>query len=232
MHARVAEGRQHVDAGARFARHRHEGAYAAVVLGGAYDEAGERGRWHVGAGDVVIHDMFDAHCDRFDGACEILNLHLPAASVPAFAFGRVRDADAVARVAERDTAEAASLLLATMSEAPTPRGDWADELVADMWRAPSLHLGDWARQRRISGEHVSRAFAREWGVTPARFRLAVRARRAWRAIVSGREPLSAVAVTYGFADQAHMTRAVHAVTGRTPGYWRSNPFKTEAQTRH
>lgn len=90
MHAQVTEGRQHVEAGAHFAHHRHEGAYAAIVLSGGYDEAGERGRWHVRAGDVVIHDMFDAHCDRFRGACEILNLHLPAAAVPSFAFGHVK----------------------------------------------------------------------------------------------------------------------------------------------
>ena len=74
-------------------------------------------------------------------------------------------------------------------------------------------------------------FGRFWSVTPARFRAEVRARKAWRAIAFGDAPLAEVAADGGFADQAHLTRAIRALTGRTPGAWRlSNPFKTEAIT--
>jgi transcriptional regulator GlxA family with amidase domain len=40
-------------------------------------------------------------------------------------------------------------------------------------------------------------------------------------------PLARIAAEAGFADQAHMTRALGALTGRCPGHWRrSNKFKT------
>ncbi|MDC0716159.1 helix-turn-helix domain-containing protein [Nannocystis bainbridge] len=41
-----------------------------------------------------------------------------------------------------------------------------------------------------------------------------------RRVVEGDEPLATIAATAGFADQAHMTRDIRALTGRTPGEWR------------
>ena len=42
-------------------RHRHEASYAALVISGGYEEAGDRGRQRARAGDVVIHGAFEAH---------------------------------------------------------------------------------------------------------------------------------------------------------------------------
>jgi len=226
--AQIIEGLQHVGGHARHPRHRHAMPYAAIVLRGGYEEAGERGRHRMREGDVLLHDAFDAHCDRFDDqACEILNLHLPPDYVPPLAFAHVRDLDGVVRRAKRDTREAVSFLLSALEPAAARPNDWPDELVATLWADPHLRLGAWASAHRLSRESVSRTFARIWAVTPARFRADVRARKAWRSIVSSKLPLAALAAEAGFADQAHFTREILAVTGRTPGTWRrSNPFKT------
>jgi hypothetical protein len=65
-------------------RHSHEEAYAAMVLSGSYEEAGDQGRFQAEAGDVVLHDSFEAHLDRFPpSGAVILNVRLAAG--PSFA---------------------------------------------------------------------------------------------------------------------------------------------------
>jgi len=81
-------------------------------------------------------------------------------------------------------------------------------------------LETWARLHRLSPETISRGFKRVFGVAPRRFRAEVRAQRALHAVLKGRESLSQVAIAEGFSDQSHMTRAVVALTGKTPRMWR------------
>jgi hypothetical protein len=58
-------------------RHSHDQAYAALVFSGRYEEAGDHGRLQVEAGDVILHQCFEAHLDRFSGsAVRVLNLPL------------------------------------------------------------------------------------------------------------------------------------------------------------
>ena len=51
--ASVIVGRERRPRGERLSRHRHAHGYAAVVLAGGYEEAGERARLRVRAGDVI-----------------------------------------------------------------------------------------------------------------------------------------------------------------------------------
>jgi hypothetical protein len=44
--------------------HAHEEAYAVLVLSSGYEEAGDRGRLQVKAGDIIFHGQFEAHLDR------------------------------------------------------------------------------------------------------------------------------------------------------------------------
>jgi hypothetical protein len=82
-------------------RHRHDRAYAALILGGGYEESGSLGRYRVRPGQVLLHRRFDAHLDRFmPGGAHILNLLLE--HEPVFGLGSVSDPDAIARGAERD----------------------------------------------------------------------------------------------------------------------------------
>jgi AraC-like DNA-binding protein len=77
---------------------------------------------------------------------------------------------------------------------------------------------------------LSRGFKKLFGVTPASFRMEARAGQAFALIADGDAPLAAIAAAAGFADQAHMSRVLLALTGSPPRAWRkSNPFKTEGR---
>ena len=212
-------------------RHRHQSPYLALVLSGGYEEAGDYGRHRVGPGDIVLHGRFTAHLDRFSRAgAEILNLALPENFEPTFPFARVADADEAARLAERDPAKAVALLLKVARPAAPQPLDWSDELASRLIHDPGLALGGWAREHRLADETVSRHFRQIYGVAPKAFRAEARSRMAWKAILRGGRPLADLAFALGFADQAHMSRAVRAITGRPPSGWRetkSTGFKTE-----
>lgn len=221
-------GRQRLAPGHAMPRHRHAGAYAAIILRGSYVEAGDEGRRRVGPGDVLVHRAFDAHLDRvgLEGA-EVLNLPLPDGErLPASL--RARDPDVLARAAEAEPALAAALLAEDNTAGPPVLSDWPDLLAAALRARPDLRLARWASELGLAPATVSRGFRLAFGTTPARYRAELRARRAWAALAST-EPLVSIAVECGFADQAHMTRAVKALTGAPPSAWRtrtSSPFKT------
>jgi AraC-like DNA-binding protein len=210
-------------------RHCHAESYAALVLSGAYEEAGDQGRFQVEAGNVILHDCFEAHLNRFRPAgARILNL--PLSPLHSFRPGvaRIRDIDLVIRTAELDKTEAAGLLHLMIEQGAPACADWPDELAAGLVQNPSLKLSFWARHKGLAPWTVSRGFAKVFGIPPEAFRARARARCAWRAIRMTREPLARIAAGQGFADQSHMTRSVAQVTGMTPQAWRAaaNGFKT------
>jgi len=217
--------RQQLCAGA-LPRHRHAEGYVALVLAGAYEEAGDRGRRRARPGDVIAHSPFEAHLNRTPRAGAVV-LNLPSVAGLS-AFGRVPDPDAVARAFERDPFSAVDALEAQFQPVAADLADWPD-LLAQALAGPRFALGDWARAMGLSPEHVSRGFRKVYGVSPQRFGGEARNRAAWKALTEGTAPLVEVALAHGFADQAHLTRSLRAFTGRTPGAWRaSSPFKTAA----
>jgi len=206
-------------------RHRHAHSYLALVLSGGYEEAGDRGGIRVRAGDVVMHGAYEAHLNRYDAdGAEVLNVALPQAFEPQTTVMRLRDPDAVVRVAERDPREAAAMVLSLMqpilSNSPGCSTNWPHQLAAALKSNPDLRLRDWARFHSLADETVSRGFQKVFGVSPSAFRAQLRARRAWRMVVGDPGSLCEIAARTGFCDQAHMTREVRAITGRTPGQWR------------
>ena len=213
-------------------RHVHDEPYAALVLSGGYEEAGDQGRFRVNAGNAIFHDAFEAHLDRFSkqGAM-VLNLRLAPAGCYATGLGRVADPDLVVRVAESDQDAAAGLLLSTAARWTPQLADWPDELAAILMECPSLRLSEWGEEKGIAPWTISRGFAQVFGVSPEAFRARVRARKAWKAVQGTVVPLAAIAAELGFADQAHMTRSVKELTGLAPQAWRSaaNRFKTEGR---
>jgi len=212
----------------RIERHRHGQAYAALVLAGGYQEAGEAGRRRLVPGDVAVHEMFSAHMNAVT-ACGAVVLNLPVEGLYG-GFGRVEDPDAVVRLTERDPAAAAALLCESLTPAAGQMLDWPDALARDLADDPDLRLGDWALARGLAPETLSRGFGRAFGVSPRRFRYEGRARRALRVVIGGAAPLAELALDAGFADQAHMSHAVADLTGAAPGFWRrwSSGDKTAA----
>jgi AraC-like DNA-binding protein len=225
--APTPSGHERRDSRAYIPRHRHRRAYAALVLAGSYEESGSRGRFRVSPGDVLLHDAFDDHLDRFDSSgARIFSLEIEACPADT-GIAHVRDADAVVRIAERDTSEAGALLLAEIRRKPPVHYDWPDILADELLRDPAWRLDEWARKLGLAPSSVSRGFRKVFGVTPAAFRLGARARNAFRMITANGESFAAVAATTGFADQAHMSRAIRVLTGAPPGSWRgSSSFKT------
>src|SRR5580658_7033487 len=109
-------GRQYRGAYTVLPRHRHQHSYLALVVSGGYEEAGDRGRRQVCAGDVVIHGGFEAHLNRYNKkGADVLNLPLPTLMEPAAPFMRAPDPDTAVRLAERDPQGALEFLLATMT---------------------------------------------------------------------------------------------------------------------
>jgi len=214
-------------------RHVHEKAYAALVLSGRYEEAGDHGRFRVEAGDVIFHEQFEGHLDRFsETGAVVLNLRQPAGCSCMPGMARVADPDWVARVAERSRQDAAELLFSAAIWKMTHPVDWPDELAAALLENPSLKLSVWGEKNGVAPWTVSRGFAVVFGVSPEAFRARARARQAWRLIRETPAPLAGIAAELGFADQSHMTRSIQRLTGMGPQAWRSaaNGFKTGSQT--
>jgi AraC-like DNA-binding protein len=202
----------------RIPRHRHHHPYVALTLSGSYQESGTLGSYQVRTGHVLLHRSFDAHLDRF-GLSGARILNLPLTTEPLFGLGSVSDPDTIARLAETDVTAAVHALGEQLRPQSVPPSDWPDLLARDVRDDSRLRLADWAAVHGLAPETLSRGFRKVFGVSPAHYRLEVRAQHALGLILGGLTRLAAVAGAAGFADQAHMTRAITALTGRPPGYW-------------
>lgn len=130
---------------------------------------------------------------------------------------------------------------AMLRPTPTPRAFWLDQeklevptfdnaeglvdrlvrrelLVRDEIVAGVVEGRPWA----ISPRSVQRHFLRAVGVTAKRLEQIERACRAVALLEAGRRPID-VALELGYADQAHLTRALRALMGRTPGQIAKRP---------
>ena len=207
-------------------RHRHLRAYATVVLAGSFDESGYNGRIRATAGDVLIHPALDCHGNQMVSAgVKLIRLDWRDASGIGGLY-HLDEVDEVARTAERDVTEAMHLLEGVLRTkclpSPRQRNDWPDLLLSDLARNASTEIGDWAEVNGLARETVSRGFAAAYGTSPSILRAELRARFAWLRITRGSECLSRIAADTGFADQAHMTRWIHRITGAPPAVWRRN----------
>jgi|SRR5580704_3132898 AraC-like DNA-binding protein len=219
MTSGISSLRQKLERGQRFSRHRHPHPYAAVVLAGAYREAGSGGRFRVSSGEVMFHEAFDAHlnCVEPTGAV-ILNIPLQSCATQRAHCG-VANVDKIAAIAERDPAAAETELLNSLLELPARAGDWPDMLAADLLCNAVTSLEIWSAQHGLTPHSLSRGFRNAFGVTPKRFGLESKAHTALRHIRVGAAPLSAIAADAGFSDQSHMTRTIAELTGNPPSHW-------------
>jgi len=204
--------------------HRHLHAYATVVLAGSYEESGHLGRIRAAAGDVLIHPVLDAHANQIiSGGLMLIRLDWVDANGIGGLY-HLDDVDELARTAEKDVLKTRLLLERRLREkgSPSPgqRNDWPDLLRVDLAKNPSTEIGEWAETNGLARETVSRGFSAAYGITPSVLRAELRARTAWLRITRGSDSLCRIAADTGFADQAHMTRWIHRMTGATPAAWR------------
>ena len=84
----------------------------------------------------------------------------------------------------------------------------------------SISLQDLASTAGLSTSHFIRAFKRSAGVTPHRYLLQRRVRRALGLLAETTLALSEVAMASGFADQSHFCRQFRKLVGATPSRYR------------
>jgi AraC-like DNA-binding protein len=213
------DGKEIVSSLSTMGRHRHGNAFAALVLEGGYEESGDAGRFDVREGEVILHERFEAHCNRGSRLGAVI-LHLDLPSDIQSGVGRLADPDAIARLAERNRSEAAALLLQTTQMQQPQFRDWPERLAAELNHDTSLSLTAWCIEQGMAPWTVSRGFESVFGISPSAFRATARARHAWQAIRTSGDSLVDIAARLGFADQAHMTRSVRCLTGNVPRAWR------------
>lgn len=216
-------GRETLPWGFSLPRHRHLEPYALVVIAGAFEQTSYAGRVNVSPGDLLVQPTLDCHSNRLTStSAEILRLpwtHVAGAG----RMYHLRDLDGIVRAAARDVRAAIEMVrqeIAVLEPVASPGADWPDKLALDIRQGSVSRLSTWAASNGLAIETISRGFSRLYGVVPARFRAEWRARGAWLRVVGTDESLAGIASATGFADQAHMTRGIIALTGAAPSHWR------------
>lgn len=221
---RVCYGRARVPAGGDLPRHRHLEAHAILVVSGVLEQISYAGRIVARAGDLLVQPTLDTHSSRvLSPGADIVRLPWPVEP----GLGGVRaldDPEGVARLAKISPYLAASHAVTAVARDGVGCGrppDWPDALADLLARDAVASVAVWASTQGLARETVSRSFARAFGISPATYRAELRARSAWLRIMLSADPLAEIAVETGFADQAHMTRAVRALSGSPPSVWRA-----------
>jgi AraC family transcriptional regulator len=93
------------------------------------------------------------------------------------------------------------------------------DLLVESFNEP-VCLGDLAGAVGVHPVYLARAFRRHHGVTMTEFRHRLRVRAAATRLASSSAPLLEVALSLGFADQAHFCRSFKSRMGVTPGQFR------------
>ena len=115
-----------------------------------------------------------------------------------------------------------------MRETPTGRArhglaPWQARKVQEFIDASldtKIRLQDCASQTRLSASHFSRAFKATFGTTVLDYIHRRRVERAQQLMLVSEQSLSQIALSCGFADQAHYCRVFRAVAGLSPNAWR------------
>jgi len=214
-------------AGDTFRPHAHDEVQVSIVLRGTYCEDAA-GALHRGApADVVVKPAGTLHANEFHGT-RIICVDGPPIGSARYAWHR------------GDEATTAGFRLVRRFLAGLPFDDEVDELLAAIEPRPSVDrsvakraaaalddlfatrvdLRSVARELHVHPVYLARVFRAQWGCTPREYLQRARVRAAAYEVTSSREPLAQIALSSGFADQAHMTRVFARVTGVTPAVMR------------
>jgi AraC family transcriptional regulator len=230
----------------RLPRHDHEDASFSIVLSGVFAESIGRSQFECARGSVLYKPRGTEHANRYGpraartvlvqlsrdllGEGDLANAGHIRRRTSLGTAARIQTL--LAAPAEHDDARMAlhefvAALVASTSEVPaTPTTRDAPawllrvrEELAESTRS-DLRLSSIARASGVDSVTLCRRFTSTFGCPPSQFLRERRVGRAAEAIAHGRDPLSMIAASCGFADQAHLTRVFRAVTGVTPGRFR------------
>jgi AraC-like DNA-binding protein len=189
--------------------------YVALVTDGAYFESSVDGVYWCEPGSIILHPPLHLHANRFPrGPVRVWNFPFSPSSL-----GAARCRSTVLRVpcgaraglSQVHHAEHLFELLPECEPVPAePSPGLAGAVAALMHRSPTASVGNMARELGVSREHLSRAFSAHFGMSPVCFRGELRLARTLALLGSRHSSLTQVALAAGFADHAHMARAISA----------------------
>jgi AraC-like DNA-binding protein len=84
----------------------------------------------------------------------------------------------------------------------------------------TIHIRDLSAVARRSKAHFSRKFKLAVGESPHSYVVRRRLERACHLMMTSAEPLSEIALSVGFSDQAHLCRLFRQAFGQSPAHWR------------
>jgi AraC-like DNA-binding protein len=84
----------------------------------------------------------------------------------------------------------------------------------------TIHIRDLSSVARRSPAHFSRKFKLTVGESPHAYVVSRRLERACHLMMTSAEPLSKIALSVGFSDQAHLCRLFRQAFGQSPANWR------------
>ena len=84
----------------------------------------------------------------------------------------------------------------------------------------TIHIRDLSAVARLSPAHFSRQFKLAFDQSPHAYVVRRRLERACHLMMTSAEPLSEIALSVGFSDQAHLCRLFRQAFGQSPANWR------------
>lgn len=197
------------------AHHRHERAYAALVLDGEYVELSADGRYSCTRGTLTIHPSWHQHADMV-GKSGATILNWPIKHVDGLRSVRVVDVEGFIRLARRCPikAESGALEEAELVDPISP-AKWLISLTRLLASDSQAEISELAAACGVSTEHAVRACKKWFGSSPGALRRELRLQRAIKQLQEGEKP-ARVAADVGFSDQPHLTRLLKRATGLTP----------------
>src|SRR6266852_4278609 len=84
----------------------------------------------------------------------------------------------------------------------------------------TIHIRDLSAVARRSPAHFSRKFKLAVGESPHAYVVRRRLEKACHLMMTSAEPLSEIALSVGFSDQAHLCRLFRQAFGQSPANWR------------
>ena len=230
--------------GWRVAPHAHAHANLTFVTRGAIEESAAGTSGVLRACHAVLKPAEVVHADRCgpDGASTLV-IELPADELsgiaerdgarhaflwgPEIARAALRAREWMRSASSTTLDELREIVVETVGLVPErvrSRGSpaWlprARGLLHDGFAAP-LRVQDLARELGLHPVYLARAFRRASGCSVTAYRRRLQLGDAARRLAASDEPLAAVALHSGFADQSHLCRAFRAALGVTPGNFR------------
>lgn len=216
--------------------HRHGAAFVTIVLEGGYVEVRDCTPESCGVGSIVIHRDGEEHADRFTAPTRCLNVELAHGAGPRSTCGVLAPdtpdlGDAIRGVVKAYYRERRSLspavgrlrraLLDRADRPQLERPPWLGRVLEGFAWESAQPLRDAAEMAGVHETHFSRVFRRHTGMTANEYRARARMRAASTMLLTTTTSLARIALSAGFSDQSHLTRAFTHRLGLAPARYRA-----------